>query len=169
MTAIQAIESLLTTEWEPSVTGRTNDVPEPEYTLQKEDIKKRLRTSDVARIVDGGNVEYEQKGFGATHQGERSVVTIELRTADRGAQGSKVNGRVRLYGEREGLNPPERHGGLVGETVRILKKHRGGFAEYDRLEYGPVRDQSDMVGGGYYRADVDVVLLTHASNIDPSV
>lgn len=169
MTAIQLIESLLDTDWEVSVTGRTNDVPKPEIVAEKAIQQADLKTTDYAKVMDGGDVEMDPLGFGFTHKRVSATVTVQLRTMDRRLDGARIDGRVRMFGERDGLNEPERHGGLVGETVRILDGRRKGLAEFGLLVAGPVRDLSGQFGKQYYRADVDVALLDPASEIDVSV
>ena len=169
MTAIQQIAQLLDGEWTTSITGREADVPKPLIETQKDDTKESLRTRDVAHVADAGNFDITPKGFGWTHQGTSSTVAVELRTANRREEGTKVDGRKRLYGDVDPDFSTDRWGGLVGETLRVIQSNRKGLANNDRLVAGPVLDQSDMEGQGYYRADVQVRLLTHAEHIDPSV
>ncbi|MFB6189335.1 MAG: hypothetical protein ABEI57_05580 [Halapricum sp.] len=170
MTIIQLVKAVLEDNWAKSIDGRWNDVPKPEIVFEKNIAQGDLKTTDYLKIQDGGDYTFEPQGFGWTHEHVEGVVTISARSVDRRVDGTKVDGRVRVFGERE-ESPPysaERHGGLVGETVRVLKAYRDGVAEWDRVEYGPIRDNSDMGGSNYYRADTDVVLINNASEIDPS-
>ena len=170
MTDVQAIAALLDENWDPDITGRATDVPKPEIVEEKDVSREDLKTSDVARIVDGGDTSIEPQGFSWTHERINANVTIELRTTDRRVGGgTKQSGRHRLFGQRDSTAEPDRYTGLAGETKRILDAHRKGFAEFDLVVAGPVRDQSDLEGTNYYRADVDVALIQHAHNIDPSV
>jgi hypothetical protein len=174
MTVIQAIENLLEANWTATVSGRPLDVPQPTFTQEKEDLKEALSTKDVARIVDGGDEQHTPLGFGWTHETIEWTVTIELRTADRRINGTKINGRHRLYGERgaESLNANEsgRWPGLVGETQRILLDNRKGFAEFDLAGTDlRVQDQSDLTGVNHYRVDMVVPLTNLADSIDTSV
>jgi hypothetical protein len=174
MTVIQAIENLLdSNEWTPSITGRPNDVPKPVFTKEKEDMKQTLRTRDVARVIDGGDEQHTPQGLGWGHERIEWVVTVELRTADRTVEGTSVDGRHRLFGERGagslGSNEVGRWTGLVGETQRILRDNRKGFAEFDIVGAElTVQDQSDLGGPGYYRADVLIPLTRVATEIDTS-
>jgi len=173
MTVIQAIEHVLDTAWERSISGRPMDVPKPKLVRQKEDIKESLRTTDVARITDGGDEEHTPLGFGWTHETVDAIVAIELRTTDRIEEGWNVDGRHRLYGKRGGGtlgdNEAGRWPGLTGETKRIIRDNRRGFAEFDLVGTDlRVRDQSDLGGAGYYRADVIVPLTNLADPIDTS-
>ena len=152
------------------MTGRSTDVPQPTFIEEKSELKERLRTQDLAHVADGGDQDREYLGFGQTHEGVDTMVVVELRTADRRENDTAVSGRHRLFGERsDAMTPADRHAGLVGETLRILAAYRKDFAEFDRIERGPVRDQSDLTGVGHYRADVVIGLVQHAEEIDPSV
>lgn len=170
MTAIQFVAQLLEADWEPSVTNRSTDVPEPLFVEEKDEAQSNLRTHDTAHVTDGGDLDLEYLGFGVTHKGIDALVTVQLRTADRRENDAPVNGRHRLFGERPAATTSaDRHAGLAGETLRILESYRHGVAEFDRVIPGPVRDQSDLTGVGHYRADLDVALVTHAEKIDTSV
>lgn len=179
MTAIQAIEALLEQHWQPAITGRYHDVPEPTFVREQEEMKQSLRTQDVAHVVDGGAEEHTPLGFGWTHETVDDTVVVQLRSADRRINDAPVDGRIRTFGYRNttdavdehGLEPleEERWGGLAGETKRILLAHRKGVAEYDIVADGlRVEDQSDLAGPGYYRADVQVPLTETARDLDTS-
>jgi len=169
MTFLQAAEALLEEEWTETISGRARDVPKPEIVVEKEVTKDRLQTQDSARIIDGGDTAIDPRGFGWTHERIEPQITIELRTADRRVAGEKIDGRIRLFGERDGLSEPDRHVGLAGETKRILDSVRKGFAEFDLVVTSPLRDMSSNEGTNIYRADVDLAFIQHASSIDPSV
>lgn len=179
MTVIQAIEALLETNWQASITGRHHDVPAPEFVQEQDEMQKRLRTQDVAHVIDGGDEEHTPLGFGWTHETIDAVVTVQLRSADRRIEGTPVDSRIRTFGYRNttgevdqyGLDPleAERWGGLAGETKRLILANRKGFAEFDIVgDQLRVQDQSDLAGTGYHRADVQIPLTNIASEIDTS-
>lgn len=185
MTVIQAIRMLLDSEWTSSIEGRVNDVPKPLLVEEKKNLKDDLRTQDVAHVGDGGPVESTPMGFGWTHERIDATVVVQLRSADRDGDVA-TDGRHRMFGERfsatvsgssgvgETLvgdhSEAERYGGLVGETERLMKAHRKGFAEFDIVADGlRVEDESTLAGPGYYRADVYVPLANVASPIDTTV
>lgn len=175
MTTLQAVQELLRSEWETSIDGRWNDVPEPEIVLEKAVSEDDLKTSDVIRIVDGGNKEKTPLGFGWTHEQVDQTATVQIRSADRRLQGKKIDGRVRTFGERN-TDPDdpdhdylagERYGGLAGEVERICDSNRKGVAEFDRVVCSPIRDESQLTGTNHYRADLDIGLVQDASEINP--
>lgn len=167
--AVQAIAFLLQENWTETVSGRTNDVPEPEILTANEDSQKSLRTEGKIVVDRGGQADLEQLGFGATHEGADTPAVIEIRAYDRRLAGTFESGRDYLYGVRpNATTAPDRHSGLTGEVLRILKANRKGFGEFDRLQYGPEEDQSDVEGQGTYRADITALPIIHAGEIDPS-
>lgn len=168
MTVLQAVEALLKEHWQESISGRPTDVPKPDIVVQKDVSKEALQTSDSARVVDGGTTTFEPRGFGWTHERVEADVVVELRAADRRIGGNKIDGRERVFGDRDGTSSPDRHAGLAGETRRILQAHRKGFAEFDRLIADEINDESAAEGQNIYRADVAVALIQDASQIDPS-
>lgn len=168
MTYVQAIAALLDENWSTSISDRATDVPKPKIVEQANVSKSDLKTEDVARVVDGGNTEFTPLGFGWTHERIEPDVTIELRSVDRRLDGTKVDGRHRVFGKRETTAEPDRYIGLVGETKRILDANRKGFAEFDLVVHSQDRDRSDLEGTNYYRADIDVELMRQADHIDPS-
>lgn len=168
-TAVQAIAQLLAENWTEVVSGRSTDVPQPEILTHNEETQRDLRTEGKIVVDRGGQADIEQLGFAVTHQGVDTPVVIEIRAYDRRLSGTFEDGREYLYGNRpDATTPPDRHAGLTGETLRILEAHRKGFGEFDRLQYGPDEDQSDLEGQGTYRADITAVPIIHAEEIDPS-
>ena len=167
MTAVQAIEALLDTNWTESITGRSTDVPKPTFDLQQSNLKRSLRTRDSCNVEDGGDTDIEPLGIGWTHEATTSRVSIDLRTADRSIDGIKVNGRERLFGSRPGIASSDRYSGLSGEVKRILDTHRKGFAEFDLVVLSPFRDISGQTGQNHYRAVADVTLYQVADEINP--
>jgi hypothetical protein len=168
MTVIQAAEALLDQNWEKTITGRATDVPKPEIVLEQSVSKSDLKTQDYARIVDGGDMTFEPRGFGWTHQKIEADVTVELRSATRRIDGTRIDGRERMFGSRPGMSEPDRYVGLTGETKRILEDHRKGFAEFDLVLASTIRDTSANEGVNVYRADVDIAFVQHADNINPA-
>lgn len=168
MTDIQAVKALLDENWKETLSGRATDVPEPQFVLQQDVSRGDLKGDDIARIVDGGGRSFEPRGFSWTHERIEADVTVELRTSDRRVQGTKVDGRERLFGPRAGTAEPDRYVGLAGEAKRIFDAHRKGFAEYDRVIASATQDTSANEGTNYYRADIDVALIQDAHQINPS-
>lgn len=169
MSAIQYVEYILDNEWEESIDGRWNDVPEPWLGRENENTKETLRTKDVVEVQDGGSMSKEPASLGWLEETKEYLVTIDIRTADRRLAGEKIDGRVRLEGERNENNESERYGGLTGEVERILDLHRRGDKEYDLVEGFEINDVSGTTGRGHYRATAEVRLHEIAQNIDPSV
>jgi len=169
MTAIQYVEYILENNWEPSIDGRWNDIPEPWIGRENEETKKTLRTQDVVEVQDGGSASVEAASLGWLEETSEYLVTIDIRTADRRIKGEAVDGRVRLEGERDENNESERYGGLIGEIKRILDVHRRGDKEWDLVEGFEVNDVSGTTGRGHYRATIEVRLHQIAATIDPSV
>jgi len=169
MTHLQAARALLRDNWQESVNGRTDDVPTPgEFVLQQDVSREDLKTTDVVRIVPGGDTTFEPRGFGWTHQKIEADVTVEIRTADRREGGTKIDGHQRLWGARDGTAEPDSYIGLAGEVRRILENHRDGFAEFCRVPSSTIRDESSAEGKNYYRADVDIAFIQEAASIDPA-
>jgi len=165
----QAIVALLEERWTESITDRATDVPTPTIVEEKSVSRSDLKTDDYARVVDGGGRSFEPMGFGWTHERIDADVTIELRTADRRQGGGATRpGNERLFGDRDSTAEPDRYIGLVGETKRVLDSARKGFAEFDLVIHSDERDESDLEGTNYYRADIDVALVQHAHQIDAS-
>lgn len=169
MTEVSFIKNLLESQWQQSVSGRTNDVPQPTFTLEKEDRADGLRTQDVGYVASGGDTEHLPLGFGWTHEHADTVVVIEYRATSRNVDVGVENGYQRLYGQRtgpDGLQEPDNHAGITGETKRVLQADRKGRAEWDLIG-DPFRvDDTRLGGANYWRADVYVGLRNLAGSID---
>lgn len=171
MTEVEFVKNLLETNWETSITNRTTDVPEPTFTLEKQNRAENLRTQDVGYVDSGGDTETTPQGFNWTHEQVDTVVVIEYRTATRSTDVGYDDGYNRLYGKRTGANglgEPDRWDGIVGETERVLKADRSGRAEWDLVAEGFRVDDTGLGGKNYWRADVFVPLTRHARNLDTS-
>lgn len=176
MTEVQYIKSLLEANWQQSITGRSNDVPQPTFTLEKQARDKRISAEDRGYVASGGDTEYTPQGLGWTHERVDTVVVIEYRAANRNTDAGVENGYERLYGQRtgtDGLQAPDRWAGITGETRRVLLDKRKGHAEWSLVgagQGGGIRvDDTDLGGKNYWRADVYVPLTQHADSIDPSI
>lgn len=167
MTVLQATEALLD-QWETTITGRATDVPKPEIVLEKGVTKSKLETQDYARVINGGDTTFEPRGFGWTHKKVEANITVELYSATRRLNGTRIDGRERMFGSRNGLAEPDRYVGLTGETERILDEYRKGFGEFDLVLSSAIRDTSSNEGTNVFRADVDIAFVEHANEIDPS-
>lgn len=170
MTNLQLIEYLLDQHWEPSIAGRDNDVPKPKIVKESNVTKDDLKTGDVLKLVEAEATTYEAMGFGYTHEQVEGAVTIQCRSADRRLQGTKVDGHVRVFGDRDSNTlEKERHGGLTGEVRRVLLANRKTSAEYNLTTPSEVRNQSGLTGTNHYRGDLTVGLVDSAREIDTSV
>lgn len=164
------LAQLFAEQWEPTVTGRSTDVPQPTIIEEGDESQTSLRTGGKISVVEGGEVDIEQLGFGVTHEGIDDTVTAEIRAYDRRVSGAFDSGRDLLEGVRpNATTPPDRHAGLVGEALRIIRSNRRGVAEYDRLEYSLDRSPDTAEGTGTHRIDINVACIRHADEIDTSV
>lgn len=172
MTEVAFIKNLLEANWSTSISNRSNDVPQPSFTLEKEERQQRLRSQDVGYVASGGDTEYALQGFGATHERVDTTIVIEYRAATRSASTGLDDGYDRLFGTRtgtDGLQAPDRWSGIVGETRRVLLADRKGRAEWDIIgDAIRVADNTDLGGTNYWRADVFVPLKNFADSIDTS-
>jgi len=168
MTAVQAIEALLDTNWTESITNRSTDVPKPAFDIQQSNLKRSLRTRDSCYVKDGGDTDIDPAGIGWMNENTTSRVSVDLRTADRTIDGVQVDGRDRLLGSRSGIASSDRYAGLTGEVKRIIDTHRKGFAEFDLVVLTPFRDISDQTGQNHYRAVADITMYQFADGINPS-
>lgn len=171
MTAVQYVEHLLENNWEPSITGRVEDVPQPGIYRESAESLRRMNpdTEDVLLIRDGGITQIEPQSFGWVEERLVSRVTIDARTT--GEAGS-VPGRERLWGYRGvgNLDPneAERYGGLQGEVKRILDEVRKGDEEFDLVIADEQNDLSAEMGGQIWRGTTEVTLDIRANTIDPT-
>lgn len=172
MTAIQYVQYVLDANWETSISGRPNDVPKPPIDMEKSQSKIDLRTADHINVVDGGSLSIEPKSLGWQEEGKEILVSIDIRSADRRVDGTKVDGRYRMFGERGAgtLSPNEspRWGGLVGEARRIISAKRTGDQEFDLVNGYEINDISEQSGHGHYRVVIEVRLEQIAATIDTS-
>lgn len=171
MTEIAFVQNLLESQWQESITDRSNDVPKPTFVREKEERDGRIRNKDIGYVASGGDTEYTPQGFSWTHERVDTVVVIEYRVTTRSVDVGVENGYDRLYGKRtgpDGLGEPDRWSGIVGETKRVLQADRSGRAEWDLIGDDLRVDDTRLGGQNYWRADVYVPLRNHASSIDTS-
>lgn len=177
MSEVEFIRNLLERDWTPSITGRTTDVPQPTFTLEKSDREANLRSQDVGYVASGADTTYTPQGLGWNHRQVETAVVVEYRVATRTTATGYDDGYNRLYGERtgaDGVGAPDRWDGIVGETERVILDNRVRTAEWDRVganssgEGITVRDLQDLGGANYYRADVLIPMDIIADQIDTS-
>jgi len=172
MTEVAYIKNLLEANWNTSVSGRSNDVPQPTFTLEKKDFKKQIRTADIGYVNTGADTEFTPLGFSWTHERIDTVVVIQYRAGTRKVDTGVEDGYKRLFGVRQGtdgLQAPDNWSGIVGETRRVVMNQRRGQSEWDLVGNDMrVADLSNLGGKNYWRADVFVPLRIHASSIDAS-
>lgn len=159
----QFIKSYLQNNWQTGRTGRNVDVPQPVFILEKDEVQERIRTNDVAHIVDGGTQDIKPVGIGWNSNRIETRMKIDLRTAKK--TGSDVDGRIRMFGERDNSNVAESYGGLVGEIFKLMLEIRKGTKEYDLVVPPLIDDISGMAPKNMYRAIVSVRLKQLASLI----
>ncbi|AGM11978.1 hypothetical protein DNAM5_119 [Haloarcula californiae tailed virus 1] len=162
MTAVQYVEYVLENNWEPSISGRYNDVPHPRLIRESSEEYRRMNTQEDDTIIvsDGGISEIEPQSFGWVEERLLSRVTLDIRTS---------HSRERLWGERDDNNNSPRYGGLVGECKRIFDAKRKGDKEFDLVDGYEANDLSGQMGGLVWRATFELRLDTRASNIDPEI
>lgn len=158
--------------WTKSISGRPNDVPKPAFTLEGDDTKLSLRTEDYIEIEDGGVTSITPQSVGWDEEKRQRVVSVDIRTATRRVQGTKTDGRIRMYGERGGgtlnANEAPRWGGVAGEASRVLHEVRDRDQEFDVVETFEARDLSGELNPGHYRVVLEVELTQQAYTIDTS-
>src|SRR6056297_870111 len=118
-------------DWEPRVSGRTVEVPQPYISIEGEDSKASVKKSDLIQVKDGELATKEPGTLGYNEETNVSFVNIDIRTVDRNrdkfSDSLRGPGATRLFGKRdERTNTSERYGGLVGEATRILQEYRRG-------------------------------------------
>lgn len=160
-TALAYFETLLTNNWESSITDRIENVPEPQIHIAADVDVARVtqQVDDVIFVRDGGPQSLTPQSAGWNERKVESLVTIDIRTS--------VD-RPRLEGVRDNNNEAERYGGLRGETQRILDEVRRGDKEYDLINGYEWNDLSEDMGYGFWRGTWEVRLTKVAVNIDPS-
>ena len=172
MTEVEFIKNLLERDWETSITGRSTDVPEPTFVLEKGKREERLRTQDIGYITSGADLEESPQGLGWNHQQVETAVLIQYRVAERNVDTGYSDAYNRMFGKRTGNNgvgEPDRWDGIVGETRRVILDNRKRTAEWDRVGNGIiVSDLSDLGGVNYQRADVLIPMDIIAQQIDTS-
>lgn len=159
---LQYFEAELDTRWEPSVTGRVNDVPQPQLALASDVDVQRLTQvhDDICFIRKGGAMQATPKSVNWAEKQKEYRVTLDFRTS---------TGRARLDGGRDANNDAERYGGLRGEAERILDAVRAGHKEFDWIDGYEWRPLSEDMGYGFWRGVWEVRLTELADTIDPSV
>lgn len=178
MSEVAFVKNLLERDWETSISNRSTDVPQPTFTLEKANREERLRTQDVGYVASGADTEHTPQGVGWTHEQIETAVVIQYRAATRTTSTGYDNGYHRLFGKRtgtDGVQAPDRHDGIVGETRRVILANRTRTAEWTRVGTdsagSPIRvtDLTDLGGTNYYRADVLIPMDQLATSIDTSV
>lgn len=177
MTTVQYVENLIRDNWQSAITGRPHNVGVIDkdikivYESDDEWSQMNLGKYDYITLQDGGLVNMEAKSFGWSEEDIVSRVSVDLRT--RGWPQEGRPGRIALYGERGAgaLLPNEapRWGGLVGETLRVLKSVRGGDEEFCIIDTNEADDLSGQMGGQIWRSVVNVRLESRSSTIDTSI
>lgn len=163
MTSISFVLNLIDNRWHEEIEGRIEPVEKPAIARQLEDARRRLRTTDLLEVQDGGSSQVTPLGIGWNEEEVTSRITIDIRTTSR----DEIPGNQRLFGVRGEDGLPERYGGLTGEVRRILDTVRKGHGEYELIEGFEVNDISGTTGRGHYRAVVEVRLTEYALSIDP--
>lgn len=171
MTAVQYVEALIEANWEPSITGRVVDVPQPQILRESAQGLRRMNLDqhDVLLIRDGGITDVEPQSF--AWQEERVVgrVTVDARTT---GEAGAVPGRERLWGYRGvgdlGDTEAERYGGIQGEMKRIVDTVRKGDEEFDLILATEQNDLSAEMGGQVWRGTTEITLDIRANEIDPT-
>lgn len=178
MTAVTWAHDKLQKEWQASRPGRVIDVPAADdirFIKGASEKKSDGRTKDFIYVKDGGSQDVEPLGINWQDERRTTRLSIQLNTMDRRLQGTKVNGRQRIFGYRNetdstdqyGLDPGEgeSYGGLVGEVRYILDLARKGEHEWDYIMTPEVNDLVNTVGKNYYRASVEVRLVELARSL----
>lgn len=175
MTALRQVKAMLENGWQESRSGRVVDVPEPEFVTENNRDQVDYKTQDACIIKDGGTQNIDPQSFNWVEERVETSVEIDIRTADRRESGSKIDGRTRMFGyinetdstDQYGLQPDESesHGGLLGETRKVLTSYRKGHNAYDLVETREVNDVTDMVSKNRYRCTINVRLVEIARTL----
>lgn len=173
MSEVEFLKNLLERDWEPTVTGRSTDVPQPFFTLEKSNREESLRSQDVGYITSGADTTRTYNGLGATHDRIETAVVIEYRVAARNVSTGYTDPYHRLFGQRTGANgiqAADDWDGIIGETERVIRDAGTRIAEWDKFGIEiTVSDLTDIGGNAYHRADVLVPMEDIAKLIDTSV
>lgn len=150
MTAADAIDTLLTDEWTPSIPGRTTAVPDIVEDAEdgtgvlivrnQEDLRRRLSTHDVIKVKHIDH-QIEDKGRNSERVVDTVSITIRIAARDIDDDGLREGVETRMLGERDGANEADTLGGLKGEVKRILNGIRLGYKEWDKSSH-TVDDQT---------------------------
>ena len=172
MTAVTWAHDKLQKEWSQSRPGRVVDLPPADdVTFLKGDGQKKAdgRVQDFVYVKDGGSQDPEPNGINWQAERRTTRLSIQVSTMDRRVQGTKVDGRERIFGYRNetdsvdqyGLDPGEgeSYGGLTGEVRYIMDSVRKGEHEWDYILTPEVNDLVSTVGKNYYRASVELRLV----------
>lgn len=159
---LQYFEAVLDARWEPAVTGRVTEVPQPTMALGSDEDTSRLPQggTDLLFIRKGGSLQSTPKSVGWSEKQKEYRVTLDFRTSE---------GRARLDGGRDANNDAERYGGLRGEAERILDEVRRGHKEFDWIDGYEWRPLSEEMGYGFWRGAWEVRLTELADTIDPTI
>lgn len=182
MTGVQYVENVLRNRWASSITGRPHDVgnlggdlSNDEYVRIVYEGDKDWRSMDLSNydyltLTGGGFTSIEPKAFGWTEEDRFTRVDIDIRTS--GHVGKDRPGRIALYGERGAgnlsVNEKPRWGGLVGETLRVMKDVRKGDQEFTIIDANEADELSGQMGGQIWRSVVSVRLENRNRTIDTS-
>lgn len=160
-TDLDFLATVLDDGWEPSITGRSVDVPKPTIIIATTEDRTRVNTAkeDVIFVRDGGPQQVTPKSVGWTEERIETPLSVDIRTSQ---------GRERFVGIRDTANNADRYGGLYGETKRILDTIRKGSKEFDWVAPPEWNDLSEDMGYGTWRGTWTVRLTQIAETIDPS-
>lgn len=178
MTAVTWAHDKLQKEWSESRPGRVVDIPPADKMrfIKGSGAKKvDARTEDFLYVNDGGSQDTEPLGINWQKERRTTKLSIQVNSMDRRVQGTKIDGRQRIFGYRNetdsvdqyGLEPgeSESYGGLVGEVRYIMDNLRKGIHEWDYIKTEEVNDLVSTVGKNYYRASVEIRLVELARSL----
>lgn len=156
----------LESSWLKDRPGRDVSVPQPVVVKENNRAQVDLKVQDRIVVQDGGDQDIEPRGFAWDHERNVTRLSFDLMSADRRIDGSKVDGRVRMFGQYDEVSRTlEDAGGLVGEVRAILNANRRGFGPWDYVNTTTVNDVTDTAGKNKYRAKIDVELVVEAAQL----
>lgn len=159
MVAVQYVYNVLHNDWQTSISGRPNDVPQPYIFIESSEATRfSTATADYMVVTDNGQETWQPQSVGWTEERVEAKVAVEMRTA---------HSRERLLGYRDQNNVAERYGGLLGETKRILNAKRKGDKEWDYVIVDGFDDLTGDVGFANFRGRLNIRLVSVASQINP--